>query len=282
MKKSLSSEVHVMNRHLAVILLVCVICAGCSKRPKGVISDGEMVQVMADMEMAEGYLQAHGDYNTSNADRENLIQSILDKHGITREEFDSTMTWYGRNPDIYSKLYVKADRELAKRQKRLTGGGDEVSYSDLWQYSRHVLISQMSSSDNLSFCFNPDQIGKGEKLVWKMRMNSMADGKVILGVTYTNGESSYQYRTIGSERNIEMTLQTDTGRTVRTVFGSLIPRDLNRRHLLIDSISLQAMPYDSIEYYRIHSQRHYSGPRLKVIQKAKPDSIDNTGNVENR
>lgn len=271
-----------MNKHIAIILLFCAICAGCSKRPKGVISDGEMVQIMADMEMAEGYLQTHGDYHTSTADRENLIQSILDKHGITRAEFDSTMTWYGRNPDIYSKLYVKADQELARRQKRLTGGGDEVTYSDLWQYSRHVLISRMSSSDNLSFSLNPDQIGKGEKLVWKMRMNSMADGKLVLGVTYTTGESSYQYRTLGADRNIEMTLQTDTGKTVKTVFGSFIPRDLNRQQLLIDSISLQAMPYDSVEYYRIHSQRHYSGPRLKVVPKAEPDSINTTGDVANR
>ena len=103
---------------------------GC--RPPGVLSNREMRNVLYDLHRVDGALQVAG-YNYSH-DQElaGYYKNVLDKHGITQAQFDSSLVWYTNNPQIFNKIYPKVLERLeadferekqfreASRDKRLT------------------------------------------------------------------------------------------------------------------------------------------------------------------
>ncbi|MDE5869025.1 MAG: DUF4296 domain-containing protein, partial [Muribaculaceae bacterium] len=132
-------------RRIPIVFLCCLILAACSDRPDNIPSDSEMVKVMADLEMAQAYLQNKGYTNNTPENRERILKYILEKNGMSREDFDSTIVWYGKHIDKYDELYAKVDKELARRESKISGNRIEVLTNDLWPYSRHLVISPKSS-----------------------------------------------------------------------------------------------------------------------------------------
>ena len=114
------------------LVVVCVLLAIVGCRPRGVLSNREMREVLYDLHRADGAIQVAG-YNYSH-DQEvaGYYKDVLDKHGITQAEFDSSLVWFTDNPQIFNKIYPKvitrleADLEVEKqirdaaREKRKT------------------------------------------------------------------------------------------------------------------------------------------------------------------
>jgi hypothetical protein len=105
-------------KKILVFLIFFVAFVGC--RPKGVLSSKKMRDVLYDLHRADAAIQVAG-YNYSH-DQEvaAYYKNVLDKHGITQAEFDSSLVWYTDNPQIFNKIYPKvierldADYELQK------------------------------------------------------------------------------------------------------------------------------------------------------------------------
>ena len=233
-----------------------------------------MVRLIADIEVAEVYMQQHNSGYYNDSVRDSAVQWALERHGLTKADFDSTMTWYGRNIDEYRDLYGKVDVELAARQRAVTGMEDtDIVSTDLWPYSRHMIVSANGSSDGLSFSLPSEDIQKGDRITWKMRLKGLSSGNILLGVDYDNGTSSYSYQSQNGMSKGEVMLQTDSALQVRRVYGYVRANDVSSLPMWIDSISLKRTPIDSTEYYRIHSQRRYSGFHKREKSGAAKDSL---------
>ena len=108
-----------MRQKLLVVVCVLLVQMGC--RPRGVLSNNEMREVLYDLHRADGAIQLAG-YNYSH-DQEvaGYYKNVLDKHGITQAEFDSSLVWFTDNPQIFNKIYPKviarleADLEVEKQ-----------------------------------------------------------------------------------------------------------------------------------------------------------------------
>lgn len=104
-----------MNRIARNMLLAGIgIClagmAGC--RPKGVLSSREMRDVLYDLHRTDGAIQVAG-YNYSHDEElAAYYKSVLDKHGITQAQFDSSLVWYTDNPQRFNKIYPKVVARL--------------------------------------------------------------------------------------------------------------------------------------------------------------------------
>ncbi len=254
---------------------MAIIPVSCNKRPEGVLSDDEMVGLIADMEVAEAYMQQHNSGYYNDSIRDSAVQWALDRHSLSKADFDSTITWYGRNIDDYYNLFIKVDAELARRQRKTLGETEQSMVStDLWPYSRHILISENGTSNGLAFSLPMEDLPKGERITWKMRLKGLSSGCILLGVDYENGSSGYKYQTHNGNSRIDMTLQTDTARTVKRVFGYVRAKEDHTLPIWIDSIALQRIPLDSTEYYRIHSQRRYSGFHKRIMAHENKDTIN--------
>ena len=101
---------------------MCVLLAVVGCRPRGVLSNRAMRDVLYDLHRVDGALQTAG-YNYSH-DQEvaGYYKNVLDKHGITQAQFDSSLVWYTDNPQIFNKIYPKVLERLEadfEREKQL-------------------------------------------------------------------------------------------------------------------------------------------------------------------
>ena len=120
------------------LVITCVLLAVVGCRPRGVLSNHEMREVLYDLHRADGAIQVAG-YNYSH-DQEvaGYYKNVLDKHGITQAQFDSSLVWYTDNPQIFNKIYPKvierleADLEIerqireAKRAKKSSQSNESI------------------------------------------------------------------------------------------------------------------------------------------------------------
>lgn len=241
---------------LAAALMLFV---SCSDRPKGVLSDDEMTELLTEMTLAEAARQNGGTGRLPDSVRRNLGEAILARHGYTYARLDTSLAWYGKHLDKYYDMYADVDKRLQKMQRNSSRDYSSVSASsddNLWPYSDYMIISPLGTVDGIIFSIPSGSLKKGESLEWRMRLNGVYDGKSLLGVQYEDGSVSSTGSALYGSRNIDLTLVTDTGKNVRRIFGSV---NIDRQSMpaWADSIRLLKTPYDSVAYYRIHTQRRY-------------------------
>ena len=127
---------------IGCILLLCVAMLGC--RPRGILSNKEMRDVLYDLHRVDGALQTAG-YNYGHTQEvAAYYKSVLDKHGVTQAQFDSSLVWFTDNPQIFNKIYPKVidrlqmdmdyeevlrDERMAvlrEKRKQKQQGGEEI------------------------------------------------------------------------------------------------------------------------------------------------------------
>lgn len=269
-------------RSYVAIIAVLLLLYGCSKRPKDILSEDMMVSVMTDIQLAEAYDRTGGSSSFLNGqNREALGRGVLKEHGVTQEQMDSTLAWYGRNMDEYSKLYQKIDKELSKRQAlyaKAAGENDNSDNStDLWPYTRHLIIDNKGLTDGLTVDFPVNDLTPGEKLTWRMSITGATSRSLTLGVEYDNGTSELiRMSNRGLDKRIEAELQTDTTRIPVRIFASAA-FDHDSKRILIDSILLLRAPYNREDHHRSGFQRKVGLAGRKII--LPPDTSANSSLV---
>lgn len=255
------------------LMIIFIFLSGCSNRPKGVMSDSKMTDLLTDIILAQSYVDNDQRYTHNDSLKDGIILGVLKKHKVTEEEFDSTISWYGRNMDLYRELFEKVDKKIASRQRALSGAENEGEneINDMWPFSRHTMLTSNSLTDNLNFSF-PVSSNKGDKFEWTFRLNKMAEGKIFLGVDYVDGSSSFISKSLYGDRQVAIDLQTDTARIIRRIYGNFRLNSPAVLPVFIDSIIVKSLPFDSLDYFKIHSQKNYYGPKKK--QKISENLMD--------
>lgn len=123
------------NTKIACIACILLAIVGC--RPRGVLSNREMRDVLYDLHRADGAIQVAGYNYSHDQELSGYYKNVLDKHGITQAEFDSSLVWFTDNPQIFNKIYPKVIEMLeadfkveeqireANREKKLAAKGSK-------------------------------------------------------------------------------------------------------------------------------------------------------------
>ena len=92
-------------------LLMAFCLVGC--RPRGVISSRQMRRVLVDLHKTDALMQIYGYKYGHDSIEDAYYAIVLQKHGITQAQFDSSLVWYTNNPQIFDKIYPKVLTDLA-------------------------------------------------------------------------------------------------------------------------------------------------------------------------
>ena len=125
---------HRLLSHISLALMLLVLLVSCDKTPGGVLSVNEMADLIADLQLADAYIDAHSSDFDTDSTKLVMKQSIFKKHGITQRDYDSSLVWYAHNMEDYAKAYDKAVGKLKSRYDKLDKGGksdDEHKDGDL-------------------------------------------------------------------------------------------------------------------------------------------------------
>ncbi|MCH5228484.1 MAG: DUF4296 domain-containing protein [Muribaculaceae bacterium] len=233
---------------LSLILFSLFLLLSCSDRPRNVLPEKKMVNLLVDMELAEAY--ATTQLSPSSKEKVELGKKVLELHGVSEETLDTTLAWYGRNMDEYSELFDKVDKEIQKRRELYTEDLHQPvkGMINIWPYPSHLILSDLSGYDNISFSIPSPDIKKGDILKLSFFMPNAAGLKSTFGVEYSDGNGEATVLNLSGKKNLEMELQSDSGKTVSRIFGTIHIKEKQALPLFIDSISIKSEPFDSLTY----------------------------------
>lgn len=96
-----------------VVLALCaimILLSGC--RPKGILHSREMRRIIIDLHKTDALLYEKGIHNHEREAKAIYYAQVMEKHGTTQAQFDSSLVWYTAHPALFDKIYPKVLKEL--------------------------------------------------------------------------------------------------------------------------------------------------------------------------
>ena len=218
----LPSTAHSVMCGLACVMFLCFV--SCKPgRPSGILSESDMEEILYDYHLAQGAAESvEGD---AAAQRYLYVQSVFSKHGISEEEFDSSMVWYSSHPEILYKMYIRLGDRFDAESRSLGLGVSETELyanmsdvgdtANIWSGGK-MLVLEANRTNNLRILSitSDSTFLPGDD--YKLSLSSTLLGEcheayVMLNVTYKDKQtSSAVMRLVSSPRVIvELPKRTD-------------------------------------------------------------------------
>lgn len=100
-------------------LLVSAIFS-CSKPktviPAGILTEKEMIPILVDIHIAQAATGMYTPQDSLRYGMNELLPYILSIHHIEQVKYDSSISFYTRNPELMQKMYDEVINELSKKQ----------------------------------------------------------------------------------------------------------------------------------------------------------------------
>jgi hypothetical protein len=236
---------------LAVVMVACKV-----ERPRYVLSDGVMEKVLYDYHIAKA-MGENLDYNEQYK-RTLYLNAVFKKHNITQAQFDTTMAWYARHPEVVNEVYdIVRERLMASRENynhlvSLRDGkptrskaGDSI---DVWIWDRIHMLSGMPLDNKLMFTLpSDDNYQASDTIKWTVGFNFLSEQLVdttkrpimAMQVAYAKDTIVSALCRIDSSQVAQLVLQADTLGDIKELRGFIYyPTNQPKQTLLIDSVSL--------------------------------------------
>lgn len=248
------------------------------ERPKTVMSDAQMEAVLYDYHIARA-MGEEVPYDESYK-RVLYVESVFRKHGITQADFDSSMVWFARNPEVISKIYEKVNDRLRRERDRLntliairdnkpkeSQPGDSI---DVWIWQRIYQLTGMPLDNKLSFILSADSnFYDRDTLRWNVRfrfeerVDTFSIPVMALQIRYENDSLVGKVSKVKKAGMQSVALSADTLGRIKEVRGFIYyPLQSESRPLLLDRVSLM---------------RYHATDSLVVV----PDTVSSTGKDKN-
>lgn len=266
-------------KKLVYLIIAFFVLAACSHDPDYVIGEKDMVDLLVDVHKAEAVIESnYGDYN-SKADKKKLREAVFLKHGITQEQFDTNLVWYGHHIEDYMKIYeqvverLKAENEEAKKllaeenSQTMSQPGDSV---DVWKQLRAHVFDTRQADNLLTFDIAPDENFRARdyfELRFKVLLlpKLAVKPQVYLAARHTNHDVVYNQLDIDKEGWYSLPLQTDSATALSRLYGYMVlPMQPVQGTVYVDSLTL--------------IRRHYND-RIPTVDNQKtlpnrPEAVD--------
>ena len=266
----------------ATVLLMTV---GCKSVPSHVIAPDDMSVILADIHIGESVIEVNRqDYRTDSV-KQVMLQSVLERHGYTQHDLDTSFIWYGHNINKYMEVYDKTieilERRLAETGNRIAAenisiAGDSV---DVWPNQAQLAINHLSPTQILTFSLSGDENWeRGDSYTWRAKsVNSSENSNWTIAAEYQDGSIELINSAFGTEGWNELKFISDSTKTAVRVYGYMMATPRQRTTMYLDSIMLIRNRV-SPETYNQHYRQHRISPKnLREITETtveRKDSIE--------
>ncbi len=278
-------RVKISNKPIAAFIFATIfILSSCDGRPKNVLSQGKMADVLTDMHKLEGSFEAKGILYTQFDLKSKYYNSILEKYDITQAQFDSSVVWYTKNPKKFEKIYDDVNGQLTQLQTDVQKG--KYHYVDsielrklkinLWNKPIKYVYTKDSARTRLAFEIKDDNLKLGDVYLLKFKQtiakaDSCKNQHILLCINYWNGKTDSVYQKAYND-NI----------TRRYTFHFPVKKKLKIKSISGELLGSSAYKgtfnskTDSISLIRIYDPKLQDSLRT-VVQKADPKNYKTSG-----
>ncbi len=96
--------------------------------PNDILSKNKIVAILIDMHIADATLISFQlDKKETKYRGENYYEMVLNKHNVSRKQFDKAIIFYARYPDYYEKIYDDVLAELNLRTGELSKNDSTIT-----------------------------------------------------------------------------------------------------------------------------------------------------------
>ena len=259
------------------VVVIILLFTACNVRPKGVLNQNDMINVLTDLHKLDGSMTAKGlPYDQLDKKNEYYV-SVLSKYGITQAEFDSSLVWYSKNPKNFDKIYDQVIVQLTDLQKNINKGKyhpvDSVELAkikvNIWNKRTKYVLTKDSARTHLNFDI-PDHnfmLGDVYILRFKQRITPEDSSKnklIRFQINYVNGrvrgviKKSYND---GLTRRFTLRISSIHPSKIKSISGELLGSSAYKGKL--------SVTVDSISITRVYNPLKQDS-LLKVLQAADP------------
>lgn len=233
---------------VGIAIAVAAVVMACNGVPDGVLGNEQMAQLMADMRMADAVVSVNSSDYRNPAAKLALRDAVFRRHGVSEDQFDSSLVWYGHNVGKYQEM---TDRSIEILQDRLEKAGSAAVAAamsvagdsvDIWESARLYTFTKQSPTDFVTFHLTPDRNWEpGDVYTWHTRfVLSPENAMWAMTAEYDDGVTEFVQSNLvpGSSGRQELTFFTDSTRNAKSISGWLIVKSNDRRPAVIDSVGL--------------------------------------------
>lgn len=267
--------------HLVLAILSLSVVASCIDRPDVVLDEEQMVDLLVDVHRAEGLLEMQQQLGMGHGEdldtyQKEVIAAVLQKHGVSRARYDSSLMWYAQHLKLLTRVYGHVDERLKEEHEMwnlqisesrdfgISLSGDSV---DLWALRRHLILDRHRHSDILFWEIQSDSnFVDGDTLSWRFNVRQLLPGqKVLASIALTKKElTEEELRQMGKRSQTEplgnpigfeaRTITQNGGYLLKATADSIQPigTAILGLVLLPDSDKVSPVFVDSISLIRTH------------------------------
>jgi len=262
--------------YFAFALFSLSVISSCIDRPECVLDEPQLIDVLVDVHRAEGLLeiqQLNGSHPDENERyQKEVMAAVLQKHGVSRAQYDSTLMWYAQNLKLLTRVYGHVDERLREehdmwslqmteqRDFAVSEAGDSVQ---LWSLRRHLVLdrsrlsdlrfweypadSNFVDGDTLHWHFHVQQLLAGQRLIASISLTPIAEkDNNRSGNKEQNKDESLGYvqNIINANGSYTLTVATDSVQPFGSAILSLV--------LMQDTVQISPVFIDSLSLLRTH------------------------------
>ena len=110
-------------RYLIFLIILLFLFGSCNTsvirtpKPKNLISQSVMAEVLADVHIAEANIQiSNSEDDSIHQTYSNYYNAVFEKHHISRETFIQSMDYYFKNPELLQNIYDNVTEILSTKR----------------------------------------------------------------------------------------------------------------------------------------------------------------------
>lgn len=266
----------IIYRFISIIGIILLFIA-CDGRPKGVLNQNDMVNILTDLHKLDGSLMVKGLLPDETDKKNDYYVSVLRKYGITQAEFDSSLIWYSKNPKKFDHVYDKVIIQLTDLQTDINKGKyhpvdsaelAKIKYN-IWNKRTKYMLTKDSARTHLDFVIPDQNFMLGDVYILKFKQciapgDSSKKQLIRFQINYVNGRVRGVLKMAYNDsvtRRFTLRISSIHPSKIKSISGELLGSSEYRgkQHATVDSISLTRV-YNSLKQDSL----------LKVLQKEDP------------
>jgi hypothetical protein len=278
-----------MNRPFSniIVFLASVLCIVSCKPgvPKEVIQPDDMEDILYDYYVSQGIASMPGPQSGSeDYKRDMYFNSVLNKYGVTRAEFDSALVYYYTRADRFVEIYKSVQERMSEEALNLGATEGEVERftamqslsgdtASIWEGMKSARLMPQAPYNKMQFVQKADtSFRKGDSFMLSFKSDFLyqggnKDALLYLAVKYTN-DSIVAQATHFSVSGINQ---------LRINPVDLMPKEIMGYFYLGQgyekSSDLRLLSISDIQLIRFHKKKEEGAEEKTLETPIEPDSI---------
>jgi hypothetical protein len=99
-------------KRLIRLFFILIFCAGCNNVPEGIIHEDDMISLLTDMHLVDGYTSMLRQDSVHLASSYQLYNSVFNKYHTDSAEFRKSLEYYSKKPEEFFDMYKEVQENL--------------------------------------------------------------------------------------------------------------------------------------------------------------------------